>query len=444
MDLQKLYDEQEPKFQDLMKELDLEWDDNNGGGSGDDNNDQPNNESNTDSQGDKDDKGQQGGAGGSGEGEPEDTDGNSEGGDVNEANGNGSGSGKGQPLEEMSDKQKKQLQKALEKQRQFMAGDVQKTKMNKKDKKMIEAIEHSDASIENVQAGSWGGNVDVVVIRKINEHNRGVCDMYGAYGGGSYGITDEVIANGFRLGTMLGKKLRVRNDDIRTTYNRQRRGGIDRRLLAELGVGNTKIFEKSFVTVANDAGIHISIDASGSMGGERIKNATTTAIAIAKAADMVGGIRVRIDFRSDCSSIINNRNWGGPTVMVVYDSKTQTLNHIKKNFPYLRCGGGTPEGLCFQAIKDIITQGGKTTDRYFINMSDGCPSGHAIDPTRKAVKDFKVSGMKVMSYFIGSRVGDSTKTTFDGMYGTDSTEYVDTTNIVQIAKTLNKLLSERG
>jgi hypothetical protein len=395
---------------------------------------------------------QQGGGAGSGQGE--ETEDSTEGGageDTNEeqdSNDGTTGSGGNVPDEELSEKQKKQLEKALAKQQEFVEGNTKKSKMSKKDKKMIEAIEHSDASTETVTTGGNGygsGETEVVVIRKINEKNRGVCEMYGKYAG-YYGVDDEVVRKGFQLGTMLGKKLRVRNDDIKTTYNRQRRGGIDRRLLAELGVGNNKIFEKSFTTTSNDAGIHISIDASGSMGGKRFQNAMTTAIAVIKAADMVGGIRVRVDLRSDCTSIINNKGWGGPCVMVVYDSKVNNLVHVKKNFPYLRTGGGTPEGLCFQAIKDIIKQGGKDTDKYFINMSDGAPAGRAVEPTRRAVKDFKMSGLKVLSYFIsnGGHAGSSTKDLFDGMYGKESTEYIDTTSIVQIAKTLNKLLSERG
>ena len=322
--------------------------------------------------------------------------------------------------------------------------------MSKKDKQQMKGIETSNASIETVkrEPGSWGGDFSVAVIRKISSQNRGICDMYATYSaGGRWGLQTEDIANGFRLGTMLGKKLRVRNDDITTQYNRQRRGGIDRRLLAELGVGNTKIFEKSFTTTANDAGIHISIDASGSMGGERFKNAITTAIAIAKAADMVGGIRVRIDLRSDCSAPgLTSGHYGGPVVMVAYDSKTQNMAHIKQNFPYLRVGGGTPEGICFEAIKDIITQGGNTTDKYFINMSDGAPTAAAVPITTKAVKNFKASGLKVMSYFIGGHgvTNNQIQQMFDGMYGKDSTEYIDTTNIVHIAKTLNNLLSERG
>jgi hypothetical protein len=438
MNIEQKYNENEPKYNALMNELQDLFEDEqqpnfgNGEGTGNEDGTQPKAGNGNDA------------------GTNDDTDDNTMDGNDDGTTGEGSdatsGSGSPKPLEELSDRQKKQLAKALAKQQEFQEGKTRKTKMSKKDKSLLEGIANSDASVEDVALhGANGGTTQVVVIRKINKLNRGVCDMYNTYKSNYYGIDEDVIKNGFRLGTMLGKKLRVRNDDVTTQYNRQRRGGIDRRLLAELGVGNTKIFEKSFTTTANDAGIHISIDASGSMGGTRFQNAMTTAIAIAKAADMVGGIRVRIDIRSNTSAPGLTKQNYAPVVLVVYDSKTNNMTHIKNNWPYLSCGGGTPEGLCFAAIKDIITQGGRNTDRYFINMSDGAPCSSAVSVTKKMVKDFKATGLKVLSYFIGeSNPSDYTTNMFDDMYGTDSTEYIDTKNIVQIAKTLNKLLSERG
>jgi hypothetical protein len=383
-------------------------------------------------EGQEDEQDQQGGASADGAGDPTNETGN-------DTKGNGA-----TPLEELSDRQKKQLEKALAKQKDFQDGETKKTKLNKKDQKQLDAVKNSDASVEKVETPSYYGGgteeTEVVVIRKINEATKGLCGMFGRWDDHR---SKEAVTKGLQLGAMLGKKLQIRNDDITTQFNRQRKGKVDKRLLADLGVGNSKIFEQSFVTTANDAGIHISIDASGSMGGTRWENALKTAVAIAKAADVVGGIRVRIDVRSiDHCELSGGRNrWGVPVVLVAYDSKVNKLTHIRKYFPYLSVSGGTPEGLCFEAIKDIIQQGGKDTDRYFINMSDGAPSGNYVDLTAKAVKKFKQSGMRVLSYFIGN--GTSRNSTFDRMYGKDAA-YVDTNNITQIAKTLNKLLSERG
>jgi nitric oxide reductase activation protein len=256
----------------------------------------------------------------------------------------------------------------------------------------------------------------------------------------------ERVSNGFRLGKMLAKKLQVRNDDTKTQYNRQRKGKIDRRLLADLGLGNNKIFEQSFITKASDAGIHISIDASGSMNGTRFENALTTAIAIAVAMDMVGGIRVRIDVRSESESygLVPGQSSYTPTVLVAYDSRVNNLTHIRKYFPKLCTSGGTPEGICFRAIEKLIMAGNNNTDKYFINLSDGEPNGDAKEITKKAVKTLKKNQIKVLSYFVSEHTPSTrTKDTFDYMYGTDSTEYIETDNIFAIAKTINKLLSNR-
>ncbi len=77
--------------------------------------------------------------------------------------GNGSMNDDGSTPVELSDRQKELLKKAFEKQKDFIDGDVQKTKMSKKDNNSIKAIEESGASYEHVGAGlqtsRWSDNV---------------------------------------------------------------------------------------------------------------------------------------------------------------------------------------------------------------------------------------------------------------------------------------------
>ena len=124
-------------------------------------------------------------------------------------------------------------------------------------------------------------------------------------------------------------------------------------------------------------------------------------------------------------------------------------------FKYLCAGGTTPAGLCFEAILDQITgMGDKSTDKYFINFSDGdpyfetknfCYYGHEADKhTQKQVREMKAAGVKVLSYYIdGNKIGDSSRNSFDLKYGKDSTAYVGVTEIVPLAKTLNKTFIEK-
>ena len=99
-------------------------------------------------------------------GSEEEGDGNSDGGSGNTISdekleeaiengsvGNGSSNDDGSDAVELSDRQKEMLRKAFEKQEKFLDGDVQKTKLSKKDNNSVKAIEESGATYENVGDG---------------------------------------------------------------------------------------------------------------------------------------------------------------------------------------------------------------------------------------------------------------------------------------------------
>ena len=70
--------------------------------------------------------------------------------------------------------------------------------------------------------------------------------------------------------------------------------------------------------------------------------------------------------------------------------KDYQLQHIKNLFPLLRCTGGTPEGLCFKAIMDLIIEGDNNTNKYFINFSDGEPGSQDAElATIESIKTIK-------------------------------------------------------
>ena len=82
----------------------------------------------------------------------------------------------------------------------------------------------------------------------------------------------------------------------------------------------------------------------------------------------------------------------------------------------------------------------------FINFSDGMPYAEpkgynyygeqAIKHTRQQVEGMRKKGIKVLSYFIGG--GGYGKDDFTRMYGR-SAETIDVTNLIPLAKTLNKM-----
>jgi len=379
----------------------------------------------------------------------------------NNSVGNGSSNDDGSEPVELSDRQKNMLEKAFEKQEKFLGGDIQKTKMSKKDNNSIKAIEESGASYEDVGSdinqNHWDSNkvggTKCLVVKKLTkslidtEQFRVATTWNGSYyGKTNYGgnTNCNYVEEGLRLGTVLGKKLKVRGEETSLKYTRKDSGRIDKRLLAECGFGNSNVFSQTFVEKFNKAYLHISVDASGSMGGSLWNKAMTSAVAMIKAADMAGNIDVVLSIRSTHH---NSSGTDVPLIMVCYDSRTDKLSKVKSLFKYLNVSGTTPEGLCFEAIMKDLIPGNNNQDSYFINYSDGQPyygnreiyySGREAEiHTNKMVTQMRNQGMKVMSYFIGGGYeSESCKRAFKSMYGNDAS-FINATNMMQVAKTMN-------
>jgi hypothetical protein len=261
------------------------------------------------------------------------------------------------------------------------------------------------------------------------------------------------VEEGLRLGSMLGRKLQVRGEESSLKFTRQDSGKIDKRLISELGFGNSNVFSHTLTERYNKAYLHISIDASGSMSGDKWNKAMTSAVAMIKACDMAGNIDVVVSIRTTHSG----RRYGGgsdvPLIMVCYDSRTDKLVKVKNLFTSLEVSGTTPEGLCFEAIQKDLIPGNSNQDSYFINFSDGQPyygnneisycGKEAEAHTRKMCDKMRQMGISVLSYFIGDDYSyESDRTSFTGMYGKDA-EFINATNMMQVAKTMNKKFLEK-
>ena len=140
------------------------------------------------------------------------------------------------------------------------------------------------------------------------------------YNSRNYNFVEE----GLRLGSILGKKLKVRGEETSLKYSRQNSGKIDKRLISELGFGNSDVFSQTFVERYNKAYLHISVDASGSMCGDKWNKAMTSAVAMIKACDMAGNIDVVVSIRATHGTY-RNKGQGVPLIMVCYDSRTDKL-----------------------------------------------------------------------------------------------------------------------
>ena len=363
----------------------------------------------------------------------------------------------------LSDAQKKSLKEAIKKQKKFMDEEIQKKKLSKKDKSAIDAIDASGMSYKEVGKDlkdRYDGKSKKTKCILVKNFNKALVDSgtVSMVGRSNYyrDETEESILEGLRLGTILGRKLSVRTESRDTKYTRKDTGRIDKRLIAELGFGNSNVFSQTFVDSYPDAFLHISVDASGSMSGSKWYRTIKSVTAMVKAIDMIEGVDVVVSFRStQDSNSGRGRNSGSyPIMLIAYDSRKDSLVKVKTLWKYLRVNGTTPEGLCYEAVMDEMVEGMEDRESYFLNFSDGMPmfgnddvdyhSTEALDHTKKMVKELRSRGIKVMSYYIGdSYNSDRYMGDFKRMYGKDS-EFVDVTSVTAISRTMNKKFLEKN
>tara|TARA_B100001057_G_scaffold76104_1_gene70813 strand:- start:1642 stop:3726 length:2085 start_codon:yes stop_codon:yes gene_type:complete len=353
----------------------------------------------------------------------------------------------------LTENQKQLLKSKIRKQKKFLDGDIQKKSITKTDSKNLNAIEESGSELKevgkNADGYGYARSTQCIVVKKLTRSlweselfpmttnnywsNEGPVRMY---------YTDSVN-KGIKLGTMLGKKLQVRGEDKSTVFNRQKVGKIDKRLISSLGFGNENVFQFTEIDSYKKANLHISVDASSSMSGDKWEKTMTNIVALCKAVDMISNLNVQITFR--CTS--QNK----PYIVMAYDSRVDKFSKVKSMFPALGPNGTTPEGLCFEAIMKEFVPINNDLDSYFLNLSDGQPyfpgegfyygGTIAENHTNKMVKMIESMGIQTLSYFITDWEIDENSSdarAFKKMYGRGA-KMIDVTNANQITKTMNQL-----
>ena len=362
----------------------------------------------------------------------------------------GNKNGAGGDFTPLNDRQKKMLENAIKKQEKFLDGDIQKKTITKADKKKIDTLDQADIETEVTGKGLQQGyyrnasqGVQTYVIKNVTKNliDSGIVPHLGNW---REEQNDKAVRKGITLGTILGKKLKTRNEERIDNTPRMKSGKLNGRMLHEIGFGNFQIFDQININTATPCLLHISIDASSSMGGDKWYNTQTAAVAIAKAASMTDNMNVVISYRG----IYYNSGQGcQPLMMIAYDSRKDKFQKIQNLFKFISPSGTTPEGLCFEAILKELVKTKNGTDSYLINFSDGWPGfdnkeisyngQYAVDHTAEQVKKVRQAGVGVLSYFISDGYYGSSKSYFEQMYGKDS-EFINVDNMTQLAKTLNK------
>ena len=375
----------------------------------------------------------------------------------------------------VSDNKNKQIKKAVQKQKDFLSGNIKKKKVSKKDKKILDAIDQSGMTL--VKSGSdyiksdGYYSVDTILVTKLTKEliETDVFPLkYSEYNyhNGSYNTKTVIHPNvqkavnaGLVMGAALGRKLQIRSEVNTTKYMRKPVGKIDRRILAELSFDNENVFHIMDVSKYKNSYIHITVDASSSMRGDKWEKTMTSVVAICKAASMIDNLRVTVSFRTTFSTS-RGSSGSNPYVVIAYDSSVDKIGKIKTMFPYLYPNGCTPEGLSFEAIMKHLPKTSTDTDYYFLNFSDGEPamnyttatgdpvnysSEHAALHTKKQVTKISQLGYSVLSYFIKSDGLNNPKSVelFKKMYGKNAS-FINPNNILQVAKTMNQMFLEKS
>ena len=360
-----------------------------------------------------------------------------------------------------------QLKKKIQKQKDFLNGDVKKKKITNKELDKLDDIQESGTELVRVgndymddNGQRIGKGVDCIVVKRLTKkllesddfpftsrswRNDELVNRYG-----------DDVKKGMMLGTLLGKKLQIRNESRETVFNRLKKGKIDGRLVATLGYDNENVFYTKEVDQFKKANLHISIDYSGSMSGSKIRKAITSTVAIVKACEMARNINTQVSIRSTDSG-----GRGLPYVVLVHDSRRDSFRQFCDYMGKMDVTNTTPEGLCFEAIMKQLIPTTNDTDSYFLNFSDGQPTYSinqgsdeihyggraAADHTFRQVKKMMGNGINILSYFITEYGGDNFEHSSDWQvfkkcYGKDA-KYVNVENMFEVAKTMNDMFLKK-
>ena len=358
--------------------------------------------------------------------------------------------------------EQKKLNEAIKKQKDFINGDIKKKKLTKAEAKKVNAAAESNMDYSEVGGDVLndtntvikGRTTNCMVVKGVKRsmldsrllggHIEDVSRYERAV---EHGYQSDYVQEGITLGTMLGKRLKTRDEERNLKTTRMETGRIDRRLIAELGFGNDRVFNQVIHNTVTPSIIHISVDASGSMQGKNWEAAMKTSVAIAKAASMVSSLDCIVSVRGS----FGDYDAQTPLMWVIYDSRKDKFAAAKENFKMVQPVGSTPEGLCYQAVMKDIVNMANGKEAFFINICDGEPGysdrnmsyggEYAITHTAAQVKKMKAAGIKTLAYFVGNtdeRYVSRSQMQFLKMYGAGS-EFIDTNNLTQLSQSLNKL-----
>ena len=338
--------------------------------------------------------------------------------------------GEDKPLNNQEYKTREQV----ERQKNFINSQYRKKRVHKKVKEQVNKLANSDTKINNYPL-SQSTSIPTLITKDWEE-----------YFTGPFGHNEEAVSKGLFLGKQLLKKLKVRNTVKKDIFENQKKGKLNSSKLYQASF-NEKLFYRIEKEDYKNIFIHISLDLSGSMRGEKLTQTIQTAVAIAYAACNMKGFDVEISLRGtiDTNKAKTNQT---PILAYAFNSKKDSVKKLQRFKKLITCGM-TPEGICLDQIRKNLPTPSYYQEVYLVNISDGLPNissasynfSTAINHTAKVVNEYKKDNIGLLSYFIHDTWDKTQKAeaTFKTMYG-KSAKYININNVSSVANTINNLL----
>jgi hypothetical protein len=336
------------------------------------------------------------------------------------------------------DNQEYKTRDQVDRQKNFINSQYRKKRVHKKIKEQVNKLANSDTKINNYLL-SQNTSIPTLITKNWEE-----------YFTGPFGHNEEAVNKGLFLGKQLLKKLKVRNTVKKDIFENQKKGKLNSSKLYQ-ALFNENLFYRIEKEDYKNIFIHISLDLSGSMRGEKLTQTVQTAVAIAYAACNIKGFDVEISLRGTIdpnkSKSMHSSNQV-PILAYAFNSKKDSTKKLQRFKKLITCGM-TPEGICLDQIRKDLPSPSYYQEVYLVNISDGLPNissasynfSTAINHTAKVVNEYKKDNIGLLSYFIHDTWDKTQKSegTFKKMYGKNA-KYIDINNVSLVADSINNLL----
>ena len=329
--------------------------------------------------------------------------------------------------------QERKINIQVERQKDFINSQHKKKRISKTQKTQVNKLAKSDTKLSNYNI-SKNSNIPTIITYDW-EH----------YFTSKLKPCEKAVENGLFLGKKLLSKLQNRNNIRKDIFENQKKGKLNTNKLFK-ATFKEDIFYKIEKEDYKNTFIHISLDLSGSMRGNKLEKTIQTAVAIAYASCYLKNFDVEISLRGTFRSSKNQQQT--PLLAYSFNSKKNNVKDLNKFKALITCGM-TPEGICLDEVRKNLPKPSYYQEVFLLNISDGLPNinstaynfNTSINHTAKVIRQYKRDNIGVLSYYIHD-VWDKTQNaedTFGRMYGKDA-KYIDVNNISHVGKTINDML----